>query len=63
MEVGFLEGAGEIHKTKLGIGLEGTCASLAGLDWEVQLLSLDQEGTPNFEFRLLGSFQSLLGQE
>ena len=43
MEVGFLEGAGEIHTTKLGISLEGTCASLAGLDWEVQLLSLDQE--------------------
>ena len=43
MEVGFLEGAGEIHKTKLGISLVGTCASLAGLDWEVQLLSLDQE--------------------
>ena len=43
MEVGFLEGAGEIHTTKLGISLEGTCASLAGPGGEVQLLSLDQE--------------------
>ena len=43
MEVGFLEGEGEIHTTKLGISLVGTCGPLAGPGWEVQLLSLDQE--------------------